>query len=220
MIDKLKEPDEKSPALQHGTRVHALAAAWVTKRLPDFTAWDGKEMLQYKTELAATIKSKKIPEELWRFEEEFAVLIKNKAQCEEMWNLDRQYEIVEGKAYNPRVVLRIKVDARYIDKKGTLYIVDHKTGKFNAEHALQRSLYALGGLIMYPDAKAVIANHWYLDAGTDAPERWAADQLPALKKFWADKTTAMLNDTSFAPNPTDKCKWCFCSKARGGPCVY
>src|ERR1700690_4106646 len=146
ILDKIPEPGDKSPALAHGTRVHALAAAWVTKKLPDFNAWDGKELKQYEDELKAVIKSKAIPEELARFKDEFAALVKAKARCEEMWNLDRRWSLL-GAGWSPRTWLRIKVDAHYIDKKKVVHIIDHKTGKLNPEHAQQRSIYAIGGLL-------------------------------------------------------------------------
>jgi|HubBroStandDraft_4_1064222.scaffolds.fasta_scaffold00021_103 RecB family exonuclease len=217
-IDKLPEPGEKSPALQHGTRVHALAAAWVTKKLPDFTAWDGKELLQYKDELERVIKSKKIPEELERFEKEFRVLIKAKAQCEEMWNFDRQWNLM-GKAYNPRIWLRVKVDSHFIDAKKIVHIIDYKTGKEKADHAEQRSIYALAAFVYYPDALGCTAQHWYLDAGVMTPGAWDAKALETLKKEWGKKTTALLSDTSFRATPSPSaCRWCAFRKDRGGPC--
>src|SRR5208282_455803 len=136
-IDKLKEPEGKSPALAHGTRVHAIAAAWITRRLPDFAAWDGKELKQYEAELRAVIKMKEVPRELETFAEELKRLRKLKARCEEMWTLDRQWRLIEGSGWSPHAWLRIKVDAHLIEK-GCVEIHDWKTGKFNPEHQEQR----------------------------------------------------------------------------------
>jgi hypothetical protein len=217
-IDKLPEPGEKSPALQHGTRVHALAAAWVTKKLPDFTAWDGKELLQYKDELTAVIKSKKIPEELARFEQEFKVLIKARAQCEEMWNFDRQWNLL-GAKWNPRTWLRVKVDVHFFDKQKIVHIIDWKTGKVNPEHAAQRSIYAIGGLTYYPDALGARIVHAYLDQGVEQFDEWPASDLEKLQAQWSKKTTALLSDTSFIATPSPSaCRWCAFRADKNGPC--
>jgi hypothetical protein len=218
-VDKLKEPEGKSPALQHGTRVHALAAAWVTKRLPDFAAWDGKELLQYRPELERVVKQKKIPAELARFEREFGRLIKSKARCEEMWCLDRQWEIIPGSGWSPHVWLRVKVDSHFLEDK-TAYIIDYKTGKFNPEHADQRSLYALAAFAFYPDAVAAHVYHWYTELGVEKGDSWEVSEVDALKKEWALKTTAMLQDNSFLPTPSPSaCRWCSFKRSLGGPCT-
>jgi len=218
-IDKLKEPEQKSPALAHGTRVHALAAAWVSKQLPDFTAWDGRELLQYKPELERAIKARTIPAELERFKIEFARLVKLKAQCEEMWNLDKDWNIL-ARDWSPNTWLRIKVDAHFI-QKGAAEVIDYKTGKFNPDHAQQRSIYAIGALMFYPDAKSVKVSHWYLDQGIEKNDTWQAGDLDWLKEDWEKRTTAMLNDTTFAPRPSpDACRYCAFQKARGGPCSF
>jgi PD-(D/E)XK nuclease superfamily len=219
-IDKLKEPDTKSPALLHGTRVHALAAAWITRRLPDFTAWDGKELAQFRPELERVIKMKTVPEELTRFEQEFVRLRKLKARCEEMWNLNRDWEIIPGKAWSPHVWLRIKVDVHLIEK-GRVEIHDWKTGKFKPDHAEQRSVYAIGALKFYPEARSVVVYHNYLDQGIEKHDEWAAGDLEQLRKEWETKTTALLNDTSFVATPSpDACRWCAFKKSLGGPCIY
>ncbi len=72
VIDKLKEPD--GAAGLKGTRVHALAAVWVTRCLP---ARD-KDNAAFYPELEALVRAKKIPVELETFEAEFAALRKNK----------------------------------------------------------------------------------------------------------------------------------------------
>src|SRR5580698_2242362 len=115
-IDKRKEPEGKSPALAHGTRIHAIAAAWITRKLPDFNAWDGKELKQYETELKAVIKMKEVPRELETFAEELRRLRRLKARCEEMWTLDRQWRLIEGTDWSPHAWLRIKVDVHFIEK--------------------------------------------------------------------------------------------------------
>jgi CRISPR/Cas system-associated exonuclease Cas4 (RecB family) len=223
-VDKLKEPDDRAPALVNGSRVHALAAVHTTRKLPK---WD-KDSLPFKAELERALNSKRIPSELECFKEEFGVMIRARALVEQEWAFSKEWNYLGPDGwFSKQAWLRVKVDAHFLDerKKGTLrettvHIVDHKTGKFSPDHALQRSLYALAALIVYPDATAVAAAHWYLDAGREEKEMWRADQLPALKEEWIRRTTAMLSDTTFAPNPTDKCRWCHFRKDNGGPCSY
>jgi hypothetical protein len=219
-VDKLKEPDGKSPALIHGARVHAIAAAWITRTLPDFTAWDGKDLLPFKAELEKVVKMKQVPLELERFTEEVTRLRKLKARCEEMWCLDRQWRLIEGAGWSPHVWLRVKVDCHIISKDGCVEIYDWKTGKFNPEHAEQRSLYAIGGLVFYPDARRVTVVHGYLDQGIEKGSVWEAKDLEKLKAEWAKKTTAMLQDSSFVPTPSpNSCRWCSFKRSLGGPCT-
>jgi hypothetical protein len=81
-------------------------------------------------------------------------------------------------------------------------------------------LYGLGAFLVYPDVAEVQASHWYLDAGIEHKDSWRASQLNALKKEWLQRIEAMMNDTTFAPNPTTACKWCHFRKANSGPCIY
>lgn len=219
-IDKLKEPDSAAGA--NGTRVHALAAAYVSRQLPT-----DKDSRPYLGEIRDMLANNKMPDELVTFEKEFKQIRKlNSAAVEQQWCFDKNWNPVDWFASS--AWLRIKVDLHYLvqkKRKGglretTVYIVDHKTGKEKSEHALQRSLYALGAFLMYPDAVKVVATHWYLDPGRDPGESWTRDQLPALKQEWLNRTKAMLSDTTFAPRPGDYCRWCVFSKAKGGSCPY
>jgi hypothetical protein len=229
-IDKLREPND-APALVNGNKVHFMANVWVTGRLPKFD----RESLQFKTVLEKTLadrKANKVPHELATFEEEFRGLQKlgNTAVVEDQWAFDREWNYLGPQGwFSKQAWLRIKVDLHYLKamkvkrtlNTTTANIVDYKTGKFNPEHGLQRSLYALGALLVYPDVANVTVAHWYLDAGREGgPEAWTREQLPALKEEWLRRTKAMLSDTTFAPNPTDKCKWCWFRKANGGPCEF
>jgi RecB family exonuclease len=223
-VDKLKEPDDRAPALVNGSRVHALAALHTTRTLPK---WD-KDSLPFKAELERALKTKKIPTELECFAEEFKVMVAARALTEQEWAFDKEWNYLGPEGWFSKAAwLRVKVDAHWLEVTGkrsaqttVVHVVDHKTGKFSPDHALQRSLYALAALIMYPDAARVTAAHWYLDAGKEEKEQWEAAQLPALKEEWARRTRAMLNDVTFAPSPSDKCKWCFFSAAKAGPCEY
>lgn len=190
-VDKLKEPD--NPAMAGGTVAHEQAAGFTIGKL------------------------KKLPAVLARFHKEFAALKKAKAVVEKEWAFNRQWEPVGW--FAPDAWLRIKVDAHSL-KSTVVSIVDHKTGKEREDHVLQRDLYALGALLMYPYATVVKAAHWYLDAGVMRESTYKAADLERLKREWVDRTTRMLSDKRFAPQPGNHCRWCFFSSAKGGPCRF
>lgn len=218
-ISKLKEPDSDSGL--KGTRTHALAAVVASGKVPPLD----RDNAAFYPELKALVKSRKLPPELDTFAEEFKALRKTPGvRVEESWAFTRDWVPTGWFAGN--AWLRIKVDLHYLatKKQGfkrvtTVYIRDHKTGKMKDDHKLQRSLYALGALIMYPDAVAVEAAHWYLDAGEEKKDVFQASQLEELKAEWLNRTTAMLNDTSFATHAGQHCNWCHFRKANGGPCT-
>lgn len=198
---RMREPD--NPAMANGTIVHQLSEQHVRGVL------------------------KKFPPELKGFAEEFKILRANKALTEQEWAFDKDY--IQVSWFSQAAWLRIKVDAHYLQqertgRKGvvntTVTIIDYKTGKNHADHAQQRSLYALGGLVMYPDAAVVVAEHWYIDSGEIESDTFAAKDLPKLKKQWEQRTRAMLNDTSFVPRPGNYCGWCTYSNKKGGPCKF
>lgn len=221
-IDKLKEPD--SPSGNNGTRVHAIAASWATNRV---CVDDQTEHLR--KEIEVLLKTKKVPEDLKTFEKEFAALRARKdIIVEDQWAFNRSWDKTSWFNWK-ECWLRIKVDLHYVEqikrpKFKTLtrvVIRDHKTGKIHSDHDLQRSLYALGAFLTYPDVDEVEVSHWYLDAGEESPKQvFKRKQFETLKKFWLKKTTAMLNDTTFAPKAGGYCRWCHFSKAKGGPCPF
>jgi hypothetical protein len=78
---------------------------------------------------------------------------------------------------------------------------------------------------LHPHLKEVRPRLAYVDQGTvypdeDKPLIFTPKDIDKLKKTWAKRTKAMLNDTTFAPRPNDKCRWCFFSASKNGPCKY
>jgi CRISPR/Cas system-associated exonuclease Cas4 (RecB family) len=224
IIEKRREPS--SPAMENGNRVHAIADVFTSGQLPELSS-DNAALIP---ELKKVLAEKKIPRELECFAEEFEAMQAAGALTEQQWAFDRDWNYLSPPNgwFSAKAWLRIKVDAHWLEtvkKKGVLretivHVVDWKTGKFNPDHALQRSLYALGSLLVYPDASKVIVAHGYLDLGREEKETWLVGALEKLKKEWLAKTRAMLNDTTFAPCPSPLCKWCHYRKSNGGPCVY
>lgn len=219
-VEKRKEPS--SPALDKGNLVHGIAAAYVVKKAPP----KDKDNFSYHVNLIAAAKSLTCPPELITFEDRFKALRNQACMVEQDWAFDVDWNRVGW--FDKTAWVRIKVDNHYLEvkkKRGglretTVKIIDYKTGKWSDTHALQRSLYALGALLIYPDAVSVHVAHWYLDSGKDEYDVFGPGNLEKLKVEWIKRTKAMLNDTTFAPKPGDACKWCHFKKANGGPCKF
>lgn len=206
-IDKLKEPP--APAMDRGNMIHKLAEGF-TKGLASVTVnFEGKDQ---------TCSTKKLPSELSKFAEQFAELKKSKPFVEETWAFTRNWAKTVWNDWQGCWV-RIKTDAACVDGD-TLYVIDHKTGKKREGYHDQLSLYALGGMLTFPNVKRVNTQLWFLDQGEDEVAEFDASQLGELKKSWEKKVTPMLNDTRFAPKPGNGCRYCPFSKSKGGPCSF
>ena len=221
VIDKLREPS--SPALDKGNLVHSVAAAYVTGKAPV----KDKDNFSYHGRLVEVAKTPAVPPELVNFTDRFKALRKaGGCMVEQDWAFTEAWERTGW--FDKAAWVRIKVDNHYLEvkkKRGglretTVEIIDYKTGKWSDAHALQRSLYALGALLIYPDAVSVKVAHWYLDTGKDEYDLFGPGNLEKLKKEWVKRTTAMLHDTTFAPTSGQHCKWCFFRKANNGPCQF
>lgn len=197
---RLKEPENE--AMARGSEVHHQAQGAVE----------------------GTIK--KLPPTLVNFREDFRELKAVKAVCEQQWAFNRDWKKVDWFAKD--CWLRIMVDVHHVVqekvrgvlRRSVLRIIDWKTGRQHAEHKDQRSLYALGGILVYPDIAEVEATHAYLDSGETATDRWRGSDLEALQKMWLKNVTPMMNDRRFAPRPGNHCRWCHFRKANGGPCAF
>jgi CRISPR/Cas system-associated exonuclease Cas4 (RecB family) len=203
-IDKLREPDNEHT--RRGTITHKLAEQFVRGQLRAYP----KELGKY-------------------FKERFLELRKlSTVECEKQWAFDRNWNAVGW--FDANCWVRIKMDAHHLvvsKRKGktilfetTVFTIDYKTGRQHPEHEAQRSLYALGAFHMYPDAKSVHVEHWYLDSGDVGQDDYKASQLPELIKRWEQETRAMLNDKRFAPKPGPHCRYCHFRKNNGGPCQF
>lgn len=206
-IDKLppKTPPNRE-ALDRGTSIHKLAEQYVLH--------DGK--------------SPHLPTELKLFKQEFLQARKCKdVKVESELAFDRGWNPCDWKDWN-RAWVRIKIDLSMKVKK-LLKVVDHKTGRLKEEDSSpQLELYALGGLLEYPDVDMVVTDLWFLDQGEIRPLRdddstigvYHRSDISTLKKRWEKRVVPMLNDTKFAPKPGPYCRWCEYSKVKGGPCRF
>ena len=193
----LPEPD--NPAMLNGKQVHEQSATYLT----------------------SASKAPPLPAALWRFEKEYQALraLKPRPLVESEWAFNKVWEQCGWRDW-AACWLRIKVDIHYTHRSNRLKIIDIKTGRINEDHTLQRSLYALGGLLVYPDVTSVEVEHWYLEQGEIRADKWPADALPELQAQWLDNAKPMLTDTLFAPRPGPYCQRCPYRHATGGPCVF
>lgn len=196
-VDRMKEPGNE--AMARGSAIGKMAEDFITAK--------GKP---------------KCPAEIKAFEEEFVELRKRKAICEDQWAFNAKWE--ETGWFDADAWCRIKTDIYSLNlQNNTLLVADNKTGKVREEHEEQVMLYALGGLLKFPTVDAVDARLWYLDQGVEVPAEpklYTPADVPKLKTYWMKQVKPMLADTRFAPKPSNNCRWCFFSKAKGGHCQY
>lgn len=205
-VNKIREPEGAASA--HGNDVHRMSQQFAEGQL------------------------KKLPRELAGFKAGFEILRKVNALCEQEWAFNRDWKKVDWFARD--AWLRVKMDAHYLQSEtrtvkkqkvneDVVVAIDVKSGRVYDDHEQQRSLYALGSLLVYPSATRVIVKHWYLDQApgqNEAISEFPADQLPILKREWLARFNPMLNDTRFAPKPGNHCRFCFFRKSNGGPCQF
>lgn len=211
ILDKLKEPS--SPQMARGTEIHGIAEKYIKGEIPA-----------------------KMPPELKNFSELFKTLrdqFKKRldSMCvEDQWAFDKDWNPCRWDDWD-NCWVRIKLDCAYMweddNEDYVLDVIDWKTGQNRPEkteeYLMQLELYALAALVLHPHIKKVRPSLKFLDGGETEPKElviYTQADIPRLKKLWERRVKAMMNDTSFAPRPNDKCRWCHFRKANGGPCQY
>ncbi len=107
-------------------------------------------------------------------------------------------------------------------------VIDYKTGKYNVSHGDQAELYGIAGLLLTPDADAVMVSYWYLDMSVEDGEQMyyfsREYDLDKLRDKWTKRANVMLTDTEFKPNPCKsscgKYGGCDFAANKGGQCLY
>lgn len=191
-IDKLPEPG--NAAMERGNQIHKLAELYTKNELQT------------------------LPKELKLFKEEFVELKKSKPIVEETWAFTRNWQKTTWNDWN-NCALRVKTDAACLDKD-TLYVIDHKTGKPRDGYEEQLHLSATAGMLVFPKAKIISTQLWYLDTGDVVSKDYDAKDVGKMMLEWDKKTVPMLSDTTFACRPSNECRWCPYSKSKGGPCKF
>lgn len=198
-IDKITE--EQSPAMARGQKIHDDLEGFVlghVKKLPkELTDTMGVPMLN---ELKLLKKAKAIPEQQAGFDVNWG--FRKWDDWDNTW-------------------LRVMVDLSHFSiANAVARVIDYKSGKIKeAEHAEQLELYAIFGLLKFPDATEVQAQPWYVDHGkAGAPLIFRRPDLPKLKKKWENNVAPLFRDQQFKPTPGMGCKWCPYSMRKDGPC--
>lgn len=207
-LDKIREP--KNAAMIRGADLH--------DHVRDYLRGKVKKLL---VELKAALK----------FIDPIKKLMRKRILgpiVEEDWAFTKDWNQTQWNDWD-HCVLRVKIDAAHYLEDDVLQVTDWKTGKFRAElveeYLEQLSLYALAALVILPHVQEVRPRLVFLDLGIEHPPvnkpiRYFRADLKKLKAKWEKQTRAMLNDTTFAPRPNDKCKWCWygqSGKRNGGP---
>lgn len=140
--------------------------------------------------------------------------------CEEEWGFDSEW----NEAPWDNAWLRMKCDCVVHLSKYELLIVDYKTGQRygnEVKHQQQLQLYAVAGLLRFPEIENVICELWYLDKNELARFILPRSEMDKHLKYFTDKGDQMCAETEFAPNPTlHSCRFCPYQPNKQGNCKF
>lgn len=215
-IDKIREP--KNQAMARGGQLHDDIRDYIKGTTKTLKQWGFTKLVMGWIDVAKKAMKLKslqpIVEEDWAFTKEWT---------------QTQWNDWTG------CVLRVKLDAGVFEDDGeTLVITDWKSGKFRPEEVdfliEQLELQSLAALVLYPQVSQVKPRLAFVDQGIvyppdSKPMLFTQTDVKKLKATWAKRTKPMLSDTTFAPRPNDKCRWCWYGQSKkrdGGPgiCKY
>ncbi len=197
-IQKLKE--EQSPAMARGDKIHKAAAAYITTPL-DVQA-------PMPVELA---KFAKLIDEARAVPAEFKVV-------EQQWGFSKSWRPTGW--FGKDTWLRNIVDLGVVYPDGFADVVDHKTGKKYGSNQDQNELNALATMCRYPQISHVTTRLWYLDSGEEEIAEFEQHDKTEMIEKWEKRVAPLFEDTTFAPRPNEKCKWCAFARSKAGPCKF
>lgn len=203
----MKLPEEKSPALEHGAKVHDEISEFFKTPKARKTPVHLSKFADLVSEIRAT--QRRTPDNVF---------------VEDDWAFRKDWSITKWDDWNGCWV-RLKLDLAY--RVGDeLIVIDWKTGKHrpekHQEYLEQLELYALGGLLMFPGVETVRPMLVYLDVGIalKSETEYTKKTVGPLQKTWQKRVAPMFKDQTFKPKPGNNCRWCSFSKSKGGPCQY
>lgn len=206
-VERRREPG--SPAMERGNVIHKLAEDYVrgrVARLPkELRLFDA--FFRRTRNLAKAMPDAVVTETTWAFKKDWS------RTTWDDWTGCR---------------LRVKLDLAVVED-GVVDVVDHKTGRYSPQWNLndyveQVELYALASLFVYPDLN-VTPRLLFLDQDVvhpppDAPVVYTPKDRARLRKKWEVRVRPMLADKTFAPRPSNMCRFCSFRKEAGGPCSF
>lgn len=187
--------DGVAPAAARGTRVHKGVENYLRRLEPE------------------------LPEEALGFELLFQGIRDGRnALPEEKFAFDENWERVDFEDKAKGRVRGILDIAYYEEETNTAYIQELKTGKKYPEHAKQRSLYGLAGLLMFPEASCVVANTIYLDGAMVDALTIMADQMESYQYVWTRHINRTQPPQAYRAKKSFRCGWCPYNAEVGGKC--
>lgn len=184
--------EEKGPAAERGSALHASAEAY---------------LLGTKT----TIRKELVPiVQVLKLTKKMAPLVEHKLAFTR--GLEKTVDWKSDQAW-----FRMVLDAAYLDGS-TAYVQEWKSGKMYDDHLAQRQLYGIGAFHVWPKVETVIAKTHYLDLGQTASVALTRKNATLLTWHFNERLEQMERDKRFGPRPGIYCRWCPFSRYKGGPC--
>ena len=155
-------------------------------------------------------------------------------QVEKLYSFTKDWRLIPGEGWTREAWLFVKMDVETDEGSDAAGVVDWKTGGIDnrtgeirsaGKYGDQLRTYQVAKLIISPGAKLATAGLCCVDAGHDIDPRvmvepLAREDLDKEKKRLTKLALPLLTDDTFAPRPSDKCRWCDYSKGKGGPCPF
>jgi CRISPR/Cas system-associated exonuclease Cas4 (RecB family) len=120
-----------------------------------------------------------------------------------------------GDSKNGKV--RGMLDIAY-EHDGTVHVFEIKTGKIYEEHAKQRNLYSLAGLLLYPGTHTVRSTLLYLDSAIQKSVEIPREKEGSWKYYWDQKIKAVQPPQPYTATPSWRCRFCEYNVEKGGTC--
>jgi hypothetical protein len=194
-VDRIPEPPRPLPpgksehANDRGSRIHDAGEMYV------------KGNIELVPELRAFAAEFKALRELYR---------KGKVSTEGEWGYDRDWNPVAWA--DPKVWLRMKLDAMVRMSKTHAVVIDYKTGKkFGNEikHGEQGQLYQLGTFLRYPELQVIDVEFWYTDQDDITHMTYRREQGLRFYKNFDDRGHKVTSASDYPAKPNIySCKWC------------
>ena len=194
-VDRIPEPARPLPpgktehANDRGSRVHDAGEMYVKGNIELIP-----ELKAFKPEFQAL-------RDLYR---------QGKVSTEGEWGYDRDWNPI---GFNdPKVWLRMKLDAMARISKTHAVVIDYKTGrKFGNEfkHGEQGQLYQLGTFLRYPELQTIDVEFWYTDQDDITHMHYKREQGLRFFRNFDTRGNNITTATDYPAKPNIfTCKWC------------
>lgn len=193
-IDKI--PQDSSPALVRGGRIHEQCEAYLRGWIKD------------------------LPVELESWKPQLDDLKAAGAKTEASWGFDKEWNLLPN-WFHKNTWLRAKCDAHVLHSDGkSLDAIDFKTGKYRVPSTEQVELYAVCSGAVYPEVEEVNALFWFIDTNQTWGRLYKRAHLLELRKKYEEYFAPIYAEEKWAPAPSMDCRYCPYSCSKNGPCTY